>query len=327
LNDKMQFATGEQVFGAGFMASGGSADGGFAADLERKVRLVNEVLGRILSQSGWIEREIEEPVRYVLEGPGKRVRSAVVLWCCELVGGQVNHNAEIAATAIEMVHTYSLIHDDLPAMDDDDYRRGRLTCHKKFDEATAILVGDALLTLAFELLAKQIDKPKTAIRLIAELAAAAGPAGMVAGQMADLKAANGAVDEEMLNRIHTNKTAKMFRCAAVMGGICGGANEGQLRCLREYGLKVGLGFQIADDILDVCASSEQLGKTSGKDAKQGKATYPAVVGLEKSRKLARKLADEAVAAIEPFGRAQDGPSGERADMLRRLTTVLLNRTR
>jgi geranylgeranyl diphosphate synthase type II len=301
------------------MASGGSADGDFAADLERKVRLVNEALEQILSQPGWIERELEEPVRYVLEGPGKRVRAAVVLWCCELVGGQVNRNAGIAAAAIEMVHTYSLIHDDLPAMDDDDYRRGRLTCHKKFDEATAILVGDALLTLAFELLAKQIDKPKTAVRLMAELAEAAGPAGMVAGQMADLKAANGNADEKMLKQIHTNKTAKMFRCAAVMGGICGGASEGQLKCLREYGLKVGLGFQIADDILDVCASSEQLGKTSGKDAKQGKATYPALVGVEKSRKLASKLADEAAAALEPFG--------EKADMLRRLTTVLLNRTR
>jgi geranylgeranyl diphosphate synthase type II len=301
------------------MASGGSADGGFAADLERKVRLVNEVLEQILSQRDLLGSELKEPIRYVLEGPGKRVRAAIVLWCCELVGGQVNRNAVVAAAAIEMVHTYSLIHDDLPAMDDDDYRRGRLTCHKKFDEATAILVGDALLTLAFELLAKKIDEPKTAVRLMAELAEAAGPAGMVAGQMADLRAANGDADEKMLKRIHTNKTAKMFRCAAVMGGICGGANEEQLKCLREYGLKVGLGFQIADDILDVCASSEQLGKTSGKDAKQGKATYPAVVGLEKSRKLARKLAGEAVAALEPFG--------EKADMLRRLATMLLNRTR
>jgi len=285
------------------------------------------VLERILSKPGLIGRELEESVRYVLEGPGKRVRAAIVLWCCELVGGQVNHDAEIAAAAIEMVHTYSLIHDDLPAMDDDDYRRGRLTCHKRFDEATAVLVGDALLTLAFELLAKEIDKPAVAVRLIGELAEAAGPAGMVAGQMADLKAANGDADEEMIKCIHANKTAKMFRCAAVMGGICGstslttggGANEKQLKCLREYGLKVGLGFQIADDILDVCASSEQLGKTSGKDAKQGKTTYPAVVGLERSKQLAEKLADEAVTAIEPFG--------EKADALRRLAAALLNRSR
>jgi geranylgeranyl pyrophosphate synthase len=304
-----------------------NSEAGFAVQFERKVRLVNKTIGRILSQRGLVGRELKEPVRYALEGPGKRLRPAVVLWCCELVGGKVNRNAEIAAAAIEMVHTYSLVHDDLPAMDDDDYRRGRLTCHKKFDEPTAILAGDALLTLAFELLAKEIDEPAVAVRLIAELAEAAGPAGMVAGQMADLKAANGDADEKTLRYIHTNKTAKMFRCAAVMGGICGStslttggrANHRQLKRLSEYGLKIGLGFQIADDILDVCASSEQLGKTSGKDAKQGKATYPAVVGLEKSRELAGKLANEAIAALGPFG--------AKADTLRQLATMLLNRTR
>jgi geranylgeranyl pyrophosphate synthase len=309
------------------MKSGVNADEGFSAELERKVRLVNKVIGRILSQPGWIAPELEEPVRYVLEGAGKRVRSAIVLWCCELIAGRANHNAEIAAAAIEMVHTYSLVHDDLPAMDDDDYRRGRLTCHKKFDEATAILTGDALLTLAFEILAKEIDEPETAVRLIQELSEASGPAGMVAGQMADLKAANRRANEKLLNHIHTNKTAKMFQCAAAMGGICGstalatggGVNERQLKCLREYGFKIGLGFQIADDILDVRGTSEQLGKTSGKDARQGKAAYPAVVGVDKSRQLARQIADEAVAALEPFG--------AKADTLRRLAGALLNRTR
>jgi len=312
------------------MALGNSADDGFTAELEKKVRLVNGILGKVLLKPGWIACELSEPMQYVLESPGKRIRSCVVLWCCELIAGKVNHNAEVSAAAIEMVHTYSLVHDDLPAMDDDDYRRGRLTCHKKFNEATAILVGDALLTLAFELLAEEIDKPGTAVRLIVELSEAAGPAGMVAGQMTDLKAewhglparegtARMAVPREMLDRIHTNKTAKMFRCAAVMGGICGGANEHQLNYLREYGLKTGLGFQIADDILDVCGTSEELGKTSGKDVRQGKATYPAVVGLGKSRQLAEKLAEEAVAALEPFG--------ERANMLCRLAGALLNRTR
>ena len=218
-----------------------------------------------------------------------------------------------------MVHTYSLIHDDLPAMDDDDYRRGRLTCHKKFDEATAILAGDALLTLAFEVLAKEIKNPAMVARLVGELAEAAGPAGMVAGQMADMDFENKNIDEKMLRYIHTNKTAKMFRCAAVMGGICGRADEKQLKRLREYGLKIGLGFQIADDILDVCGTSKQLGKTSGKDAKQGKQTYPAVVGLDKSRELAKKKADEAVTALRPFG--------EKADMLRLLVEALLKRTK
>jgi geranylgeranyl pyrophosphate synthase len=295
------------------------ADNGFSKQLERKVKLVNKTLGRILSRGDLISKELRSPVRYALTGPGKRIRSAIVLWCCEMISGRVNRDAEIAAAAIEMVHTYSLIHDDLPAMDDDDYRRGRLTCHKKFDEATAILAGDALLTLAFETLAKKVDRPETAVRLIGELAEAAGPAGMVAGQMADLDYENKNADEKMLRYIHTNKTAKMFRCAAAMGGICGGANEKQLKCLREYGLKVGLGFQVADDILDVCGTKEQLGKTSGKDARQGKATYPAVVGLEKSRKLAEKLADEAIGALKSFG--------AKADMLRGLAIMLSNRTK
>ena len=309
------------------MKSDSKARRGFEGDLERKVRLVNKTLERILSRRDLISKELRGPVCYALTGPGKRIRSAIVLWCCEMMSGRVNRDAEIAAAAIEMVHTYSLIHDDLPAMDDDDYRRGRLTCHKKFDEATAILAGDALLTLAFEVLAKEIKSPAMAARLIGELAEAAGPAGMVAGQMADLDFENKNVDEKMLRYIHTNKTAKMFRCAAVMGGICGstslttsgGANEKQLKRLREYGLKIGLGFQIADDILDVCGTSKQLGKTSGKDARQGKQTYPAVVGLEKSRELAWKLADEAVAALGPFG--------EKADALRRLAESLLNRTK
>jgi geranylgeranyl diphosphate synthase, type II len=194
-----------------------------------------------------------------------------------------------------------------------------LTCHKKFDEATAILAGDALLTLAFEMLAKEIQSPVTAARLAGELAEAAGPAGMVAGQMADLNFENKKVNEKILRYIHTNKTAKMFCCAAVMGGVCAGADEKQLKRLREYGLKVGLGFQIADDILDVCGTSKQLGKTSGKDARQGKQTYPAVMGLEESKRLAEKIAKEAVAALNPFG--------EKAEALRWLVEMLLNRTR
>jgi len=294
-------------------------DSEFAAELEGKVGVVNDVLAGILADARWIGPEVRESIRYALEGPGKRVRAAIVLWCCEVVGGRANRDAEIAAAAIEMVHTYSLIHDDLPAMDDDDMRRGRATCHKRFGEATAILVGDALVTLAFELLAKEVEPAAVAVRLIAELAEAAGPAGMVAGQMVDLKAANGDVSEEQLEHIHINKTVKMFRCAAVMGGVCGGGEEEQLERLGRYGLKIGLGFQIADDILDVCGTSEQLGKTSGKDAKQGKATYPAVVGMAKSKELAQRRAEEAVAALEPFG--------ERGDVLRRLATALLNRTR
>jgi geranylgeranyl pyrophosphate synthase len=247
------------------------------------------------------------------------VRSALVLWCCEVVGGRVNHNAEIASAAIEMVHTYSLIHDDLPAMDNDDFRRGQPTCHKAFDEGTAILAGDALLTLAFEVLAKEIDEPGVAVRLIAQLAQDAGVCGMIAGQIADLKAQQSTGTKEMLEYIHINKTAKMFRCAAAMGALCGGATQKQFEGLCEYGLHVGLAFQIADDILDVTASSEQLGKTAGKDAKAAKCTYPAVVGLEKAKALQKKLTAGAIAELEPFGK--------KAETLRQFAEAMLERTR
>jgi geranylgeranyl diphosphate synthase type II len=239
------------------------------------------------------------------------------LWCCELVSGKVNSDAEVAAAAVEMIHTSSLVHDDLPAMDDDDMRRGRPTCHKRFDEATAILVGDALLVLAFESLAKYIDSSNVAVALIGELASAAGPKGMISGQLADLKAEKTKGTKQILEYIHTNKTAKMFRCAAAMGAICGEAIIEQYDLLCEYGLKIGLGFQIADDILDVSESSEQLGKTAGKDEQASKVTYPAVIGLEKSKELAKRLADDAVAVLEPFGK--------KAKVLRQLTKVLLQR--
>jgi geranylgeranyl diphosphate synthase type II len=291
----------------------------FNTQLSEKAQLVNATLSRLIARQTDISGDLKEAIRYTLEAGGKRVRSALVLWCCELVSGRINRNAEIAAAAVEMVHTYSLVHDDLPAMDDDDLRRGLPTCHKAFGEATAILTGDALLTLAFEILAKEIDQPPLAVRLIGELAQAAGPTGMIAGQMADLKAENGCGSKEILEYIHTNKTAKMFRCAAAMGAVCGVASDSDFNRLCEYGLKIGLGFQIADDILDVCASSEHLGKTAGKDAKAGKITYPAVVGMKKSKQLGKKLADEAVAVLEPFG--------QRADALRNLALALLKRTR
>lgn len=290
----------------------------FSINLSEKGRVVDSILLGLLA-TRQIENELKNALRYTLEAPGKRVRSALVLWCCELVSGRFNHDAEIAAAAVEMVHTYSLVHDDLPAIDNDDMRRGLPTCHRAFDEATAILAGDALLTLAFEILAEEISEPAAAVTLARHLAKAAGPAGMIAGQMADLRAENGPGSKELLEYIHVNKTGKMFGCAAVMGGICGGANESQLKNLEQYGLKIGLGFQIADDILDVSASSEQLGKTAGKDVRASKCTYPAVVGMEESMRLARKLADEAVAVLAPFG--------GKADILRQLAVAMVERRR
>ena len=300
------------------MNANGTDKPNFKAQLADKAQAVNRVLEQLLAKQDTIEPALKEAMEYSLHAPGKRLRAAIVLWSCEAVCGRANRDAEIAAAAIEMVHTYSLVHDDLPAMDDDDMRRGRPTCHKAFDEATAILAGDGLLTLAFEILAANIGDAGKAVLLITELAQAAGPSGMIAGQMADVRAENTRGSERILEYIHTNKTAKMFRCAAVMGGICGGAGAGQLAALKEYGLKLGLGFQIADDILDVCGSSESMGKAAGKDQEAGKLTYPAVVGLEESRRLEERLADEAAEALSPFGRE--------ADTLRAVARGLVQRT-
>jgi len=290
----------------------------FDTQLRRKAQLVNFTIQRILDSVA-INSDLKGVLKYTLGTPGKRIRSVLVLWSCELVSGKISQNAAIAAAAVEMVHTYSLVHDDLPAMDNDDFRRGQPSCHRKFDEGTAILAGDALLTLAFEVLAKEINEPAIAVKLIDRLASAAGAGGMIAGQLADMKAEKNTASKELLEYIHINKTAKIFQCAAAMGVICGGADEKKYKCLSEYGLKVGLGFQIADDILDVCGSSEQLGKTAGKDAIAQKCTYPALVGIEESRQLAGRLADEAVAALKSFG--------PKADTLRQLAMVLLERTK
>ncbi len=293
-------------------------DTNFETRLRRKAQAVNFALKKILDFQQ-INKDLKEALSYTLNTPGKRIRSVLVLWCHELFKGQIDHNAEMASAAIEMVHTYSLIHDDLPAMDDDDMRRGVPTCHRVFDEGTAILTGDALLTLAFEVLAREIDPPTMALKLIGRLAHEAGPSGMIGGQLVDLKSEKTEFDQSTLEYIHTNKTAKMFRCAAAMGAICGGANKKHYDSLCEYGLKIGLSFQIADDILDVTASSEQLGKTAGKDVIAAKCTYPAVVGMTKAQELQKKLTDEAVAALKPFGK--------KADTLQQLAFSLLERTK
>lgn len=291
----------------------------FKGLLGGKAGQVNSALACLLEKQSDIHPDIKRAMAYSLEAPGKRIRGAMVLWCCEAVCGQVIDGASASAGAIEMVHTYSLIHDDLPAMDDDDMRRGQPTCHKAFGEAVAILAGDALLTLAFEVLASEISDPVAASKLITVLAKASGGAGMIAGQVADIAGEKSGGGIEMLEYIHTNKTAKMFEAAAVMGGICGGASKEQISDLCQYGMAVGLGFQIADDILDVSASSEELGKTAGKDVMQEKITYPAVVGLDESKRIAKELADKAIESLMAF----DG----RADVLRQLSLELLSRSR
>ena len=291
----------------------------FKAELAKRAELVNSTLAELVAGQTDIPDRLKRAIDFTLEAPGKRIRGAVVLWCCELVTGQLNRTARIAAAAVEMVHTYSLIHDDLPAMDDDDFRRGQASCHKAFDEGTAILTGDALLTLAFEVLAVEIDEPARAVELIKTLAVACGPAGMIAGQMADMENENSNAGMETLRYIHTNKTAKMFASAAAMGAICGRGNEGQIEHLRQYGLKIGLGFQVADDVIDVSGDSEHIGKTAGKDASQGKVTYPAIVGVVQAKSIAQDICRQAIAEIEVFD--------ARADILRHLALALAERTR
>lgn len=291
----------------------------FQAEMAEMAGQAGQTLSELLQKQTAIPKRLKEAMDYMLQSGGKRIRSALVLWTCRMTAGQVNRDAQIAAAAVEMVHTYSLIHDDLPAMDDDDMRRGRPSCHRQFDEATAVLAGDALLTLAFEVLATEVSNPATAVGMIRTLSKAAGPAGMIAGQIADMEGSRVQASMENLQYIHTNKTAEMFAASAVLGGVAGGASDSQLDDLREYGMKIGLGFQIADDLLDVTGKTENLGKTAGKDTVQGKLTYPALVGIEKSRQIFEKITLEAMAALVVFG--------PKADILRMLATELLLRTK
>jgi geranylgeranyl diphosphate synthase type II len=260
-------------------------------------------------------------MRYSLLGGGKRLRPVLCLMAAEACGGDAEA-AIPAACALEMVHTYSLIHDDLPAMDDDDLRRGRPTCHKAFDEATAILAGDGLLTLAFEIVARDVRPVAAALECARVLAESAGPAGMVGGQMADLQAEDRAEGEGTLaelEAIHRRKTGALLRAPLRMGGLIAQASDSGLSALDRYGRAVGLAFQIVDDLLDVQGDEAKLGKRVGKDDGLGKWTYPRFLGIEGSRLRARQLADEAIAAIQPFG--------TRGQWLRALALALLERDR
>ncbi|MFZ9024878.1 MAG: polyprenyl synthetase family protein [Anaerohalosphaeraceae bacterium] len=288
-------------------------------DLAVKAALVEQILADLFDRQTEIPPRLKEAMEYMMSGGGKRIRAALAMWACEVVSGKLNREAQVAAAVVEMVHTYSLIHDDLPAMDDDDMRRGKPSCHKQFDEATAILAGDALLTLAFEMLSTDIKNSDTAVRMIRTLSEAAGPSGMIAGQVADMNSPHANGSMQRLQYIHMNKTAEMFAASTALGALAGGATDEQLSAMIEYGMKIGLGFQIADDLLDITASSEQLGKTAGKDAEQGKLTYPALVGEEKSREIFEKLTCEAVCALQIFGKE--------AETLRQLAMELLDRTK
>jgi geranylgeranyl diphosphate synthase type II len=265
---------------------------------------VNEALDHFLPAATARPATIHKAMRYSLFAGGKRMRPALCLAAADACGGRAS-DATPLACAVECIHTYSLIHDDLPAMDDDDYRRGKLTNHKVFGEGVAVLAGDALLTQAFEIAAQWNPRPRYSHqRVILELARAAGSLQLIAGQVADLEGEGKKISASQLRYIHERKTSALLCCSVRLGGMSANCTPPQLEALTQFGYNVGLAFQIIDDILDITQTSEQLGKTAGKDTAAQKATYPAIIGLEKSRKIARQLTGRAFASLKIFrGRA------------------------
>ncbi|HEV2340966.1 MAG TPA: farnesyl diphosphate synthase [Candidatus Acidoferrales bacterium] len=279
--------------------------------------LVEEALEIHLPPATTAPETIHRAMRYSVFAGGKRIRPILCIETARLFSKNVAA-AVTAGCAIEFIHTYSLIHDDLPALDNDDLRRGKPTCHKKFGEAMAILAGDALLTLAFETLARADVDPARRVRIIAEIGAAAGTVrGMVGGQVADLEAEGKPVDAALLEYIHGSKTAALIRAGIVAGAIAGGATDADIERMRRFGDALGWEFQVVDDILDVQESSTALGKTAGKDQAQKKATYPALFGIEKSKQFAHELAEKAERELACYG--------ERAARLREIADFLVSR--
>ena len=287
---------------------------------EEDRRAVDAALEELLPTEETPPRSIHRAMRYSVFAGGKRIRPMLSLEAGRIFCGSAQRDqpALNVACAVEFIHTYSLIHDDLPALDNDDLRRGQPTCHKKYGEATAILAGDALLTLAFETLAQAEIEPARRVAVIREVAQAAGTVnGMVGGQVADLEAEGKPVEPAMLEYIHKSKTGALIRASVVAGAVCGGAGEEDTARMRGFGQNIGWAFQVVDDILDVEESSAALGKTAGKDQAQRKATYPALHGLEKSKQMARKLAAKAMEELAAYG--------ERAERLRQVAEFLVVR--
>ncbi len=280
-------------------------------------RLVDAELDRLVPPESTAPETIHRAMRYSLFAGGKRIRPILCLEAAHAVS-DCAPGVEACACSLELIHTYSLIHDDLPALDNDDYRRGKLTNHKVFGDAMAILAGDALLTLAFQVLAQLATDPDRRARLVAELATASGTVGgMIGGQVADLEGEGKRPDAALLETIHRAKTGALLRASLRLGAIYAGADERQYTALSRYGEHVGLAFQIVDDILDVEESSESLGKTAGKDAQQQKITFPAVYGLEESRRMAEEQCLQAHEALSPFA--------DRARRLHQLADLIVHR--
>ena len=285
--------------------------------MQRKIELINRELDGIYAENTALNTTLAKSMNYSLMAGGKRLRPILVMAAADAVGADGEKFLHLA-TSIEMIHTYSLIHDDLPAMDNDDYRRGKLTNHKVFGDGIAVLAGDALLTLAFEVIADSpnVDTEKK-LKVIKEMSHAAGAEGMVGGQVIDLESEGKKIDMDTLRKMHSAKTGALFCAAIRSGAILGGATDKQLADLTQYARQFGLAFQITDDILDVTGDEASIGKPVGSDEKNHKSTYVTLGSLESARKLAQKAVDEAKKALADFGKE--------ADFLRELVDYLISR--
>jgi geranylgeranyl diphosphate synthase, type II len=285
--------------------------------LASRQKLIDRALNRYLPKENVKPATIHKAMRYSLFAGGKRLRPVLCLAAAETCDGKID-NALPLACALECIHTYSLVHDDLPSMDNDDLRRGRPTCHKVFGDGIAVLAGDALLTVAFELVSRaKLTRRYDMSMLLREVAVAAGSRRLIAGQVADLEAEGQKATRERVRYIHENKTAAILTASVRLGAMSANANAKQLGAITKFGRALGLAFQIIDDILDVTQTSEKLGKSAGKDIAAKKATYPAVIGLESSRAEARRLTGVAHGALSIFGK--------KAEALHALANFLLER--
>jgi len=286
--------------------------------LEHGRILTDQALERLLPPATQFPTSIHQAMRHSVFAGGKRLRPILCMEAARVVAGRLPPGVEDLGSALEMLHTYSLIHDDLPALDNDDLRRGRPTCHKVFGEAIAILAGDGLQTYAYEVLAQLQCSGDARVAIIREIAHATGTVdGMIGGQVMDLEAEHQHADAKTLEYIHRSKTGALLTASVVTGGMYAGGDSAQVQSLRDFGMNIGLAFQIVDDVLDVTQTSEQLGKTAGKDTATEKSTYPSLFGIEESIKKADELIDKANAALDPFG--------ERAGNLREIAAFLVER--
>ena len=287
--------------------------------MQRKMDLINQQLNEIYTENMALNKDLAKAMNYSLMAGGKRLRPILIMAAADALGVDGEKFFRLS-TSIEFIHTYTLIHDDLPAMDNDDYRRGKLTNHKVFGEALAILAGDALLTMAFEIIAtdKNVDA-ETKVKIITEMSKAAGAEGMVGGQVIDMQSENKKIDIQTLKQMHAAKTGALFCAAIRSGAILAGADEKQLANLTEYARQFGLAFQITDDILDVVGDEKTIGKPVGSDEKNHKSTYVTLGSLESAKALAQEAVDKAKASLVDFG--------ENAEFLRALVDYLITRNK